>query len=71
MGSIKPIFIKRVGNELIKRYPEKFKEDFDHNKKQVQESIERSEVECPSKGVRNKLAGYIVTAVRKKKKEIK
>jgi len=71
MGSIKPIFIKRVGKELIERYPEKFKEDFENNKKQVQETIERGEVECPSKGVRNKLAGYLVSAVRAKKKEIK
>lgn len=59
MGNIRPTYIKRVAIELVKRYPEKFTEDFQHNKKMVQEMTDVSTV-----GMRNKIAGY-VTRFRK------
>ncbi len=60
MGSIKPVFIKRVGNKLIEEAREKFSTDFAHNKKVVTE-----EVEC-GKGIRNRIAGYIARQMRPK-----
>lgn len=60
MGNIKPTFIKRVAIGLVKKYPESFNEDFQHNKKMVDEL---TDVEGSS--MRNKIAGY-VTRYRKR-----
>ena len=35
MGRIKTTLIKRTANSLIKKYPDKFTENFDENKKIV------------------------------------
>ena len=62
MGAIKPTYIKSLGKQLLKEVPD-VTDDFDVNKKIV---AEYTNVE--SKGVRNRIAGYIT---HKKVKENK
>lgn len=59
MGNIRPTYIKRIATELIKRYPAEFTDDFEHNKKKVQELTDVS-----TATLRNRIAGY-VTRFRK------
>jgi len=59
LGNIRPTYIKRVATELVKRFPDKFNEDFEHNKKMVDEL---TDVRFPE--IRNRIAGY-VTRYRK------
>ncbi len=70
MGRIKPGFIKRTGEELLQKYRERLKEDFEHNKKVLQELINSGVLASPSKKIRNKVAGYLVRAVRPTHKPI-
>ena len=51
---IKPDYVKKTGNILMERYPEAFNDDFEQNKESV---TELTTVE--SKGVRNRIAGYV------------
>jgi small subunit ribosomal protein S17e len=54
MGNIRPTYIKRVAIELVKRYPEQFTADFQHNKEMVGKLTDVSTV-----SMRNKIAGYV------------
>ncbi|AEF96857.1 30S ribosomal protein S17e [Methanotorris igneus] len=54
MGRIRQSFIKRIGDELIEKYKDKFTTDFETNKKIVQEVALIS-----TKRLRNRIAGYI------------
>lgn len=52
--------IKRISTELLQKHPEKFGLEFDSNKKALNElAIVRSKV------LRNELAGYITSYIRK------
>jgi small subunit ribosomal protein S17e len=52
--------IKRISTELLQKYPDKFGPDFDANKKALNEvAIVKSKV------MRNELAGYIASHLRK------
>lgn len=52
--------IKRISTELLEKYPEKFGLEFDANKKALNDlAIVRSKV------LRNELAGYITSYLRK------
>lgn len=51
---IKPAYIKKTGNRLLELYPQVFTGDFESNKERV---TELTNVE--SKGVRNRIAGYV------------
>lgn len=62
MGRIKTTLIKRTANTLIKKYPEKFTEDFEKNKKIVAELAS-----IPSKKLRNVIAGYTARLTKKQK----
>ena len=64
MGRIKTKLIKRVSKSLVARYGEKFKEDFNENKKVVSELTR-----IPSKKLRNNIAGY-VTRLTKGREEL-
>jgi small subunit ribosomal protein S17e len=64
MGNIKPTFIKRVAIQLVHRFPDKFTDDFQHNKKMVNELTD-----VQGATMRNKIAGY-VTRYRKRIQEI-
>lgn len=59
MGNIRPTYIKRVAKELVRRYPEQFTDDFEHNKQKVAELTDVS-----TTMMRNRIAGY-VTRYRK------
>ena len=54
MGNIRPTYIKRVAIELVRRFPNQFTEDYQHNKRKVQELTD-----VRSHGMRNKIAGYL------------
>ncbi|OPY38341.1 MAG: 30S ribosomal protein S17e [Methanoregula sp. PtaU1.Bin051] len=60
---IKPSYIKTIGNELLKTQPENFTKNFDENKQQLSLSAK-----IPSKGVRNRIAGYITRKINTKKR---
>ena len=51
---IKPGYVKKIGNELLERYPDAFTDDYEINKDSV---TKLTNVE--SKGVRNRIAGYV------------
>ncbi len=59
VGSVRPTYIKRVAIELVKRFPEEFTDDFEHNKQKVQELTD-----VKTHRMRNRIAGY-VTRFRK------
>ena len=48
--------IKRIARELLKRYPDRFTNDFDANKKLVMTLTNVS-----STKIRNKIAGYVTS----------
>jgi len=54
MGRVKSTAIKRLGDELIQRYPNRFSADFETNKEVLKEIKN-----IKSKKIRNILAGYI------------
>ena len=54
MGRIKTTPIKRNAQKLFRLHPDKFKKNFEENKKAVEELAE-----VGSKKIRNVLAGYI------------
>ena len=63
MGRIKTAFIKRVSNQLIQKFKEKFSGNFEENKKVVNELVD-----YPSKKVKNQIAGYITRKIKKMNK---
>jgi small subunit ribosomal protein S17e len=52
--AIKPDYVKKTGRILLERYPDAFTTDFDQNKQSVQKLTN-----IESKGVRNRIAGYV------------
>lgn len=58
MGNVRTDQIKRTGNELMKRFHEKFTTDFETNKKLVALLAEGTTVR-----VRNQIAGYITRSI--------
>jgi len=58
LGNVRTDQIKRTGNELMKRFPDKFSTDFEANKKLVGLLAEGTTVK-----VRNQIAGYITRSV--------
>jgi small subunit ribosomal protein S17e len=52
--------VKRMSNELLERYPDKFTIDFNKNKETIQ-----SYAQVRSKELRNKIAGYITAIVNR------
>jgi len=60
MGRIKLTYVKRIGEELMEKYPKEFSKQFDENKKKVGELTT-----VQSKSIRNKIAGYMIRIVEK------
>lgn len=60
MGRIRTKWVKNMSKEFIKIYPEKFNTDFENNKK-VLNGLDF----VMDKSIRNKVAGYIVTLIKK------
>ena len=61
MGKIKTSMIKKLGEELIKNYSDKFGKDFEKNKEVIKEILD-----IKSKKFRNILAGYITKVMKRK-----
>ena len=59
MGKVRPAFIKRTARELLELYRDRFKPDFEHNKRVVQELTN-----IKSKRTRNRIAGYITRLIK-------
>jgi len=59
MGRVRPTYIKRVAIELVRSYPDRFTDDFDHNKAVVDELTDVDSI-----SMRNRITGY-VTCFRK------
>ncbi|AAB85303.1 MULTISPECIES: 30S ribosomal protein S17e [Methanothermobacter] len=62
MGNIRTSFVKRIAKEMIETHPGKFTDDFDTNKKLVEEFSTVS-----TKHLRNKIAGYITRIISQQK----
>ncbi|MEM0004583.1 MAG: 30S ribosomal protein S17e [Desulfurococcaceae archaeon] len=70
MGKVKTKLVKRAARELLEKYPDLFKRDFNYNKQVVSKLTITS-----SKKLRNQIAGYIthllaVSAKREKRVEL-
>lgn len=63
MGRIKTTLVKRASNKILKENPDKFKKDFDSNKRIVEQYLD-----IPSKKLRNVIAGYVTRLANKEKK---
>lgn len=63
MGRIKTISIKVMGNQIIKEHGKLFTDDFEKNKKILEEIRE-----IKSKKIRNILAGYVTREIKRIKK---
>lgn len=61
MGNIRPTYIKRVGEELLLRFPDQFSTNFEENKKKVNEL---TDLGGTSKSMRNRVAGYVTRLVK-------
>jgi small subunit ribosomal protein S17e len=58
MGKVKTEHIKRLGQELMARFPDKFSSNFDENKHAVDVLTEGATTK-----VRNQVAGYITHTI--------
>ena len=58
MGKVKTEHIKRIGKELMARFPAKFSNNFDNNKHAVDKLTEGATTK-----VRNQVAGYITHTI--------
>lgn len=54
LGNVRPEKVKRISRELLRRYSDKFTDNFDENKKIIQ-----SLAFIPSPKMRNRIVGYI------------
>jgi small subunit ribosomal protein S17e len=60
LGKIRPTYIKRIAEELVRKFPDRFTLDFETNKKVV---VELADV--TTKKMRNRIAGYVTRTVVK------
>jgi|YelNatPaOPRAMG01_1025707.scaffolds.fasta_scaffold00198_8 small subunit ribosomal protein S17e len=58
LGSVRTEQIKRIANELLRRFPEKFSNNFEENKRTVSMLTQGTTTK-----VRNQIAGYITHAL--------
>ncbi len=63
MGRIRGKSIKNLAKKLVDLYPDKFSEKFEENKK----ALDKAQL-LEDKSARNKVAGYIVDVVGKRKR---
>ncbi|MFQ6075325.1 MAG: 30S ribosomal protein S17e [Candidatus Bathyarchaeia archaeon] len=63
MGIVRVMAMRKLARTLIERFPEKFGEDFENNKRLLDELTN-----ITSKRLRNRLAGYIVREIVRLKK---
>ncbi len=63
MGSVRPLYLKRGARKFIEAYPDKFTTDFDENSLAIDELLKTE-----SKSIRNRIAGYITTLMKQKRR---
>jgi small subunit ribosomal protein S17e len=56
LGNVRTDQVKRTARELIRRFPDKFSNNFDENKRWVGQLLQGA-----STKIRNQIAGYIAT----------
>ena len=59
LGSVRPRYIKNAAKALLQLYPDTFTEDFESNKRLVEQLTD-----AKTKKVRNRIAGYLVTLIK-------
>lgn len=64
MGRIRGKWVKNLAKKLVEKYPDKFDNKFEDNKKFL---VELNII--GDKPIRNKVAGYIIEVVEKKRVE--
>ena len=64
MGKVRTVLIKNISKELIMKYPDVFTNDFEANKKILDEYLD-----VDSKHLRNRISGYIVNLLNIKDQE--
>lgn len=64
MGAVRPLNIKRAARLLVELYGDRFAQDYEFNKKLVEELMKP-----PSKKVRNLLAGYVTGLMKIRARE--
>jgi len=64
MGRIKTARIKRAAEDLLDKYPDRFKSKFQDNKKLIMEVAD-----IPSKKLRNSISGYLARLVKREEKK--
>jgi len=64
MGKVRPTIVKRTARKLLSKYPEIFTDNFEENKKIIDQLVEYK-----SKRIRNRIAGYITHLVKIIKKK--
>ncbi|MFA5771144.1 MAG: 30S ribosomal protein S17e [Thermoplasmata archaeon] len=57
MGNIRSTHIKNIAIALVKRFPNEFTSDYQHNKKMVEELTDVN----GKKKLRNRVAGYVTS----------
>ncbi|MEM5872544.1 MAG: 30S ribosomal protein S17e [Candidatus Aenigmatarchaeota archaeon] len=62
MGRIRSKWIKNLAKSLVEQYPDKFSTKFEDNKR----ALDELKI-VDDKSTRNKIAGYIISVVEKKK----
>ncbi|MEM5778667.1 MAG: 30S ribosomal protein S17e [Candidatus Aenigmatarchaeota archaeon] len=62
MGRIRSKWVKNLARNLVEQYPDKFSTKFEDNKKALNELKI-----VDDKSTRNKIAGYVISVVEKKK----
>jgi small subunit ribosomal protein S17e len=63
VGQIKNTYIKNLTKTLLEKYPERFTDNFEKNKKELEKLIS-----FESKKIRNLVAGYLVHLTKKGRK---
>jgi small subunit ribosomal protein S17e len=61
MGRIKTTLIKRVSMEIVDRNRDKLKDNFEENKKIIEEVAD-----IPSKKLKNAIVGYVTRQIKSK-----
>ena len=65
MGNVRTDQVKRTARELVRRFPDKFSDNFEENKLLVGKLVQG-----PSRKVRNQIAGYIARYLAGQEEEI-
>lgn len=65
MGNVRTDQVKRTARELVRRFPDKFSDNFEENKLLVGKLVQG-----PSRKVRNQIAGYIARYLAGQEEEV-